>query len=156
MKTELIWIGKTTSKHVEALITDYVQRINHYVPFHICPIPELRHTKNLSVSQQKQEEGLLIMKQIVPSDYVVLLDEHGQEMRSLDFAQWLQKRLSSGRRLVFVIGGPYGFAPSVYHRADEKVSLSQMTYSHQLVRVIMAEQLYRACTIIRGEPYHHE
>lgn len=156
MKIEIIWIGKTTDKHVDALISEYVGRIAHYMPLQICSIPELRHTKSLSMEQQKTEEGKLILRQIQPQDFVVLLDERGQEMRSVLFSQWLQKRLLNGRRVVLVIGGPYGFSTAVYERADEKISLSQMTYSHQLVRVVLTEQLYRACTIIRGEPYHHE
>lgn len=126
------------------------------MPFDITVIPELKNTKNLSNEQQKEREGELILEQIKPMDTVVLLDEHGEEYRSIEFANWLQKKQLTARRLVFVIGGPYGFSPSVYSRANEKISLSRMTFSHQMVRLIFTEQLYRACTIIKGEPYHHE
>ena len=110
----------------------------------------------MSIPQQKEREGELLLNKIQEGDYVVLLDEHGQELRSVEFARWLEKRQQSGRRLVFVIGGAYGFSAAVYQRANEKLSLSKMTFSHQLVRLIFAEQIYRACTIIKGEPYHHE
>jgi 23S rRNA (pseudouridine1915-N3)-methyltransferase len=157
MKTLLILVGKTTDKHFQAGITDYVERIGHYMPFELVTIPELKNTKSLSEEQQKTAEGELILKQIQPSDTVVLLDEHGKEFRSLELADWLGRRLNaSGRDLVFVVGGAYGFSDAVYARADGKLSLSKMTFSHQLVRTIFAEQLYRAFTILRGEPYHHE
>ena len=156
MKTILILVGKTTDKHFQAGITDYAERIGHYMPFEIVTIPELRNTKSLSEEQQKTAEGELILKQIQPSDTVVLLDEHGREMRSVDYARWLSQKQQTARRLVFVIGGPYGFSEAVYSRANEKISLSKMTFSHQMVRLIFTEQLYRACTIIKGEPYHHE
>ena len=156
MKTLLILVGKTTDKHFQAGISDYAERISHYMPFDIVTIPELRNTKSLSEDQQKTAEGELILKQIQVSDTVVLLDEHGKEQRSIDFARWLSQKQQTARRLVFVIGGPYGFSPEVYARANEKLSLSQMTFSHQMVRLIFTEQLYRACTIIKGEPYHHE
>lgn len=126
------------------------------MPFDIITIPELKNTKNITEEQQKQAEGELIMKQLIPSDTVVLLDEHGHEHRSVEFAAWLERKRNTARRLVFVIGGPYGFSESLYKRADEKISLSRMTFSHQMVRLIFTEQLYRACTIIKGEPYHHE
>ena len=156
VKTILILVGKTNDKHFQAGISDYAERISHYMPFEIVTIPELRNTKNISEEQQKTAEGDLIMRQLQPTDTVVLLDEHGKEMRSIDYARWLQQRSMNARRLVFVIGGPYGFSPAVYARADEKLSLSMMTFSHQMVRLIFTEQLYRACTIIKGEPYHHE
>ena len=156
MKTLLILVGKTTDKHFQAGISDYAERISHYMPFDIVTIPELRNTKSLSEDQQKTAEGELILKQIQVSDTVVLLDEHGKEQRSVDFARWLSQKQQTARRLVLVIGGPYGFSPEVYARANEKLSLSQMTFSHQMVRLIFTEQLYRACTIIKGEPYHHE
>lgn len=156
MKTELIFIGKTPNKHFVAGIEDYAKRITHYMPFEIKVIPELKNTKNLSENQQKEKEGELLLKQLQSSDYVVLLDEHGKELRSVELASWLQAKQNTARKLVFVIGGPYGFAPEVYQRADEKLSLSRLTFSHQMVRLIMTEQLYRACTIIKGEPYHHE
>ncbi len=156
MKTELILVGKTVNKHFNAGINDYVERIGHYMPFSITTIPELKNTKNLSESQQKEREGELILKQIQPTDTVVLLDEHGKESGSIEFADWIQKKQNTARRLIFVIGGPYGFSNDVYERANEKISLSKMTFSHQMVRLIFTEQIYRACTIIKGEPYHHE
>ena len=156
MKTILIQVGKTVNKHFVAGISDYVERINHYMPFEVVTIPELRNTKNLSEEQQKQAEGELILKLLQPSDTVVLLDEHGREFRSIEFARWLEQKQQTARRLVFVIGGPYGFSPAVYQRANDQLSLSRMTFSHQMVRTIFAEQLYRAFTILKGEPYHHE
>ena len=126
------------------------------MPFSITTIPELKNTKNLSEEQQKQKEGELIMKEIQPTDTVVLLDEHGLELTSVQYADWLTRKQNTARRLVFVIGGPYGFSQEVYTRANDKISLSRMTFSHQMVRLIFTEQLYRACTIIKGEPYHHE
>ena len=156
MKTVLILVGKTVNKHFVAGIDDYAERITHYMPFEIVTIPELRNTKNFSEDQQKTAEGDLILRQIQPSDTVVLLDEHGKEFRSVDYARWLSQKQQTARRLVFVIGGPYGFSEAVYARANEKLSLSKMTFSHQMVRLIFTEQLYRACTIIKGEPYHHE
>ncbi len=156
MKTELILVGKTVNKHIDACISDYADRIGHYMPFGITVIPELKNTKALSEQQQKVSEGELILKNIQSSDVVVLLDEHGKEFRSIEMAAWLEKKQQTARRLVFVIGGPYGFSDDVYKRANEKLSLSKMTFSHQMVRMIFTEQLYRACTIIKGEPYHHE
>ena len=156
MRTTLLLTGKTTDKHIVALMDDYIGRIGHYMPFTVTVIPELKNTKNLTEAQQKEREGELILKQIQPSDYVVLLDEHGKEMRSVDFARWLSQKQQVCRQLFLVIGGPYGFSPAVYARAQEKISLSLMTFSHQMVRLILAEQVYRACTIIKGEPYHHE
>ena len=155
MKTTLILVGKTTNKHITACINDYVERIGHYMPFELITIPELKNTKNLSEEQQKEREGELILKQVQSQDILVLLDEHGQEFRSIEFASWIQKKQQAVRRLVFVIGGPYGFSSAVYQRGNEKISLSKMTFSHQMVRMIFVEQLYRACTIIKGEPYHH-
>jgi len=155
MKTVLILVGKTVNKHFQAGISDYAERIVHYMPFDIVTIPELRQTKNLSEEQQKTAEGELILKQIQSSDTVVLLDEHGKELRSVEFARWLEQKQQTARRLIFVIGGPYGFSPEVYARAIEQISLSRMTFSHQMVRLVFTEQLYRACTIIKGEPYHH-
>lgn len=156
MKTILILVGKTVNKHFAAGINDYTERIGHYMPFDIITIPELKNTKNLTEQQQKQMEGDLIAKQLQPSDTVVLLDEHGSEFRSVEFARWLEQKRNTSRRLVFVIGGPYGFSNRIYDRANEKISLSKMTFSHQMVRLIFTEQIYRACTIINGEPYHHE
>jgi 23S rRNA (pseudouridine1915-N3)-methyltransferase len=139
MKTELILVGKTTNKHFVACINDYVERIGHYMPFSITTIPELKNAKSLSEDQQKEREGELIMKQLQASDTVVLLDEHGTQMRSIEFASWLQKMQNSARRLVFVIGGPYGFSPALYQRANQKISLSPMTFSHQMVRLVFTE-----------------
>ncbi|MBQ2129496.1 MAG: 23S rRNA (pseudouridine(1915)-N(3))-methyltransferase RlmH [Prevotella sp.] len=156
MKTVLILVGKTTDRNLSTAIDNYVQRIGHYMPFSIVIIPELKNTKSLSTQQQKEAEGELILRQLQTTDHVVLLDEHGQEPRSIELARWLQQRQQSVRRLVFVIGGPYGFSSSVYQRAQEQLSLSRLTFSHQLVRLVFTEQLYRACTIIKGEPYHHE
>ncbi len=156
MKTELILVGKTTDKHFEAGINDYATRISHYMPFGITTIPELKNTKNLSEEQQKTAEGELILKQIQPQDTLVLLDEHGKEQTSMELARWLEQKRGHARRLVFVIGGPYGFSQAVYGRANEKLSLSKLTFSHQMVRLVFTEQIYRACTIIKGEPYHHE
>ena len=156
MKTELILVGKTVNKHFVAGINDYAERIGHYMPFELFTIPELKNTKSLSEEQQKQAEGELILKQIQPSDTVVLLDEHGKEFRSIEFAKWLEQKRNTARRLIFVVGGPYGFSPAVYSRANEQISLSKMTFSHQMIRLVFTEQIYRACTIIKGEPYHHE
>ena len=156
MKTLLILVGKTTDKHFQAGIDDYVERIGYYMPFDLVIIPELRNTKSLSEEQQKSMEGELILKQIQPSDTVVLLDEHGREQRSIEFARWLEQKRNTARRLIFIIGGPYGFSPAVYARANEQLSLSRMTFSHQMIRLVFTEQVYRACTIIKGEPYHHE
>lgn len=157
MKISLTVIGRTTDRHFIAGIDEYVQRIGHYVPFSIDVIPELKGTKNLSEKEQKEREGELILKSFQAGDYIVLLDEHGRERRSIEFAQWMQKRMAAGpKRLVFVVGGPYGFSPAVYAAAQEKVSLSQMTLSHQMIRLLFTEQIYRAMTILNGEPYHHE
>ena len=156
MKTELLLVGKTVNKHFIAGINDYVERTNHYMPFNITVIPELKNTKALTEEQQKEREGDLILQKLQSSDTVVLLDEHGKELRSIEFADWLQRKQNTTRRLVFIIGGPYGFSNAVYERANERLSLSKMTFSHQMVRLIFCEQIYRACTIIRGEPYHHE
>ena len=156
MKTILLLVGKTIDKHLAAGINDYAARIAHYMPFEIITIPELKNTKSLSEEQQKTMEGELILKQLQPSDTVVIMDEHGKEYRSIEYARWLEQKRNTARRLVIIIGGPYGFSPKVYERADEKISLSKMTFSHQMVRLIMTEQIYRACTIIKGEPYHHE
>lgn len=157
MKIVLLVVGKTVGKELTTLISDYAGRVTHYIPFEMVTIPELKNTKSLSVEQQKQSEGELIIKQIQSSDYVVLLDERGKEMRSVDFAEWIEKRQQTvGKRLVFIIGGPYGFSKDVYDRKQEMLSVSKMTFSHQMIRLIFTEQLYRAMTIIKNEPYHHE
>ena len=157
MKVALVLVGKTVNKHFVELIDEYAGRVKHYIGFDIITIPELKNTKSLSADQQKQQEGELILKQMQAGDHVVLLDEHGKEFRSVEFSKWVEQKMQTvNKRLVCVIGGPYGFSPDVYGRANEKISLSKMTFSHQMVRLIFVEQLYRAMTIIRGEPYHHE
>ena len=157
MNIELIVVGKTDSKEVAALVDMYLKRINFYNRFNITYIPDIRNAKNLSEAQQKSSEGEAILRLIDDSDRVVLLDEKGSEFRSVEYAEWLQKRMNSGiRRLVFVIGGPYGFSPEVYSRSNEKISLSKMTFSHQIIRAIFTEQLYRAFSILHNSPYHHE
>lgn len=156
MKTKLLVVGKTNDKNITKGIDDYVGRVKHYMPFDIEVIPELKNTKNLTQSNQKEMEAEQILKRLQPSDTVVLLDEHGKEYRSIEFARWIEKLQQTARSLVFIIGGPYGFADSVYERSDAKLSLSKMTFSHQMIRLLFVEQIYRACTIIKGEPYHHE
>ena len=156
MKVTLLVVGKTTDSHIDALIQEYQKRLTHYLPFALQVIPELKNTKALTPEQQKQAEGDLILKVVTANADLILLDEHGKEFRSIEFADYLQKRMSSGRDVVFVVGGPYGFADTVYQRANGKISLSKMTFSHQMVRLFFVEQSYRAMTILRGEPYHHE
>lgn len=156
MKITLLVVGKTTSAQVESLIQEYQKRLTHYIPFALQVIPELKNTKALTPDQQKQAEGELILRVVAQSADLVLLDEHGKEFRSIEFADYVQKKMSSGRDVVFVVGGPYGFSEAVYQRANGKISLSKMTFSHQMVRLFFVEQIYRAMTILRGEPYHHE
>ena len=156
MKITLLVVGKTTDSHIEALIQEYQKRLTHYLPFTLQVIPELKNTKALTSEQQKQAEGELILRTIAPATDLILLDEHGKEYRSIEFADYIQKCMSSGRDVVFVVGGPYGFSEAVYQRANGKISLSKMTFSHQMVRLFFVEQIYRAMTILRGEPYHHE
>lgn len=157
MNIELVVVGKTDMKEVEALVTMYTKRLNHYVKFAITTLADVRNTRKLSEAEQKRLEGEQILKLISDADHLMLLDEHGAELRSIEFADMLQRRMSAGtKRLVFVIGGPYGFSDAVYQRANSKLSLSKMTFSHQIVRAIFTEQLYRAFTIHKNEPYHHE
>ena len=157
MNIELIVVGKTDMKEVEALVAMYAKRLNHYVRFAITTLADVRNTRKLSEAEQKRLEGEAILRLINDSDHVALLDEHGAELRSIEFADLIQRRMSSGvKRLVFVIGGPYGFSDAVYSRSNSKLSLSKMTFSHQIVRAIFTEQLYRAFTILKNEPYHHE
>lgn len=156
MKIKLIMIGKTTGDLYIDAIEDYTNRIKHYNNFSIHVIPGLKNTKKLSQEQQKQAEGELILKELTAQDTVILLDERGKEYRSMEFAKWLENKQLTAQNIVFVIGGPYGFSDNIYKRANEKISLSKMTLSHQMVRLIFVEQLYRACTIIKGESYHHE
>jgi 23S rRNA (pseudouridine1915-N3)-methyltransferase len=157
MKICLLVIGKTDETYLQKGIEIYLKRIPHYIAFEMKTIPDLKNSKNLSEEQQKEKEGELILQQLSPSDEVLLLDETGLENSSVDFARFLERKMISGnKRLVFVIGGPYGFSESVYSRAISKVCLSRMTFSHQMVRLIFLEQLYRAMTILKGEPYHHQ
>lgn len=156
MKVELIFVGKTFDKRFDSAIDDYIQRIKHYLPIEVTVIPAVKNTKNITEEQQKQMEGKFILRAVNPGDTLVLCDEHGKEMRSIEFADWLEKSQTNLRKLLLVIGGPYGFSKEVYDRADSLISFSRMTFSHQMIRLILAEQIYRACTIIKGEPYHHE
>lgn len=157
MKTTLIVVGRTVEKHYIAAINDYIERTKHFISFDMEVIPELKNTKSLTEEQQKEKEGELICKSLQPGDVVVLLDEHGKEMRSVEFARWMERKLTNvNKRLVFVIGGPYGFSQKVYDTAHEKISMSKMTFSHQMIRLIFVEQIYRAMTILKGGPYHHE
>lgn len=155
MKITLLVVGKTTDRSLDGLIADYMSRLTHYVPFSIEVIPELKNAKALTQEQQKDAEGKLILKAL-GNAHTILLDEHGKEYRSIEFADFLQKRMTAGQDVTFVVGGPYGFSPEVYARANGKISLSQMTFSHQMIRLIFVEQIYRGMTILRGEPYHHE
>lgn len=156
MKITLLAIGKTDNKNLQNLIQDYSKRLSHYVSFQFEIIPDIKNAKNLSEAQQKKTEGEEIIKRVQNSDFMVLLDEKGKSFSSVAFSEYLQKRMNSGlKNLVFVIGGPYGFSEEVYLRAQGKISLSSMTFSHQMVRLFVVEQLYRAFTILRNEPYHH-
>ena len=157
MNIELVVVGKTDSKEVEALVEMYAKRVNRYCRFSITTLADVRNTRNMAPSRQKQLEGEAILKMVGDGDCLTLMDERGSQYTSIEFSQWLQKRMLSGvKRLVLVIGGPYGFSDEVYARADQKISLSKMTFSHQIVRAVFAEQLYRAFTILHNEPYHHE
>ncbi|MBO5750180.1 MAG: 23S rRNA (pseudouridine(1915)-N(3))-methyltransferase RlmH [Bacteroidaceae bacterium] len=157
MKATLILVGKTVDKRFAELISEYTNRLKHYISFEINTIPELKNTKSLTSEQQKNSEAELIIKNLQPSDYVVLLDEHGKEMRSVEMADWMKRKMNTiNKRIVFIIGGPYGFSQKIYDIAHEKLSMSKMTFSHQMIRLIFVEQLYRSMTILNGEPYHHE
>lgn len=157
MKGVLIVVGKTTDKRFETIIQEYIERIRHYIPFTIEVIPELKNTKGLSQDGQKKREGEQILKNLQAGDYIVLLDEHGSERTSMDFASWMQKKMAAGpKRLVFIVGGPYGFSDAIHQKGNEEISLSRMTLSHQMIRMFFVEQIYRAMTILNGEPYHHE
>jgi len=156
MKTTLLVVGKTTDERLTSLISEYQQRLSHYMPFEFVVVPDIKNAKSLSQEQLKTAEGEALLARISPATEVILLDEHGREFRSTEFADFLQKKMGSGRDLTFVIGGAYGFSPTVYQRANGKLSLSQMTFSHQMIRIMAIEQIYRAMTILRGEPYHHE
>lgn len=157
MNIILLTVGKTDVNWVKEGLELYASRLRHYVPFTITEIPELKKVANFTKQQIKDKEGELILKNVGPQDILILLDEHGRECRSLEFAEFLEKQLSTGaKNLIFTVGGAYGFSEAVYQRANQKLSLSKMTFSHQMVRTIFAEQLYRAFTILKGEPYHHE
>lgn len=156
MRIKLLVVGKTTDSRVASLIDDYQNRLKHYIPFSIEVLPELRNAKSLSEEQQKTVEGEMILKTVSAAEEMILLDEHGKEFRSVEFSEYLQKKMSAGRDIVFVVGGPYGFSKAIYARANGKISLSKMTFSHQMVRLFFVEQIYRAMTILRHEPYHHE
>jgi 23S rRNA (pseudouridine1915-N3)-methyltransferase len=157
MKIILLTVGKTINNNLITLQEDYQSRLKFYVPFETVTVPELKNTKNLSVNEQLEKEADLILKQIDPTDDVILLDDKGKQFTSVGFSEFLSKKmLSSVKLTVFVVGGPYGFSERVYNRANGKVSLSAMTFSHQMIRLIFVEQVYRAMTILKGEPYHHE
>lgn len=157
MKILLLVIGKTDAAYIRAGIEEYEKRLSRYVPYEMKVLPDVKHSKNMSEALQKEKEGEMILGEFLGTDFVVLLDEKGKQYSSVVFSEFLaQKMLNGTKRLVFVVGGPYGFAEAVYQRANDKISLSKMTFSHQMVRMIFAEQLYRAMTIMRGEPYHHE
>lgn len=156
MKLTLLVVGKTTDARLSSLIEDYQQRLKHYLPFELVVIPDIKNAKSLSQDQLKAAEGQAILSALTSSMDVILLDEHGREFRSIEYADWLHKKMMSGRDLTLIIGGAYGFSPAVYERANGKISFSQMTFSHQMIRLMAIEQIYRAMTILRGEPYHHE
>ena len=156
MKIAIINIGKTASKSVSELENDYFGRLKHYCNFENISIPAIKNAKNFSTEELKKEEGKLILKSISNDDFIVLLDEKGKNFTSLEFAQWVEKQQYIAKRLIFIIGGAFGFSKEIYDRANFLLSLSKMTFSHQIVRAIFAEQLYRAMTIIKGEKYHHE
>ena len=157
MKITLLTVGKTDRDWVKQGLELYISRLKHYIPFTLVEIPELKNVSALSTEQIKTKEGELILKHIRPGDDLILMDERGKMHTSIEFAKVLQDKISYiGKDIIFVIGGAYGFSQAVYDRADSKISLSKMTFSHQMVRAIFAEQLYRAFTIMRGEPYHHE
>ena len=157
MKISLLVIGKTAEKSMAALIDNYVRRINCYSPFEIIHLTDAKNTKNMSEEQQKICEGVSLLKKLESSDYVVLLDEHGKEFTSMEFSRYIEKKTHNvPKRLAFVVGGPYGFSEDVKQRANEKISLSKMTFSHEMVRLFFVEQIYRAMTILNNEPYHHE
>ena len=156
MTIKLITIGKTDNKELTALIDDYIKRLGHYIKFSLDIIPDIKNVKNLSEAEQKQKEGDLILKKIKSTDCLILLDEHGKQFDSVAFSGYLQKHMNSGvKQVVFVIGGPYGFSDAIYKKAKGKISLSKMTFSHQMIRLFFIEQLYRGFTILRNEPYHH-
>ena len=156
MTIKLLAIGKTDHKALQELISEYQNRLNHYIKLELEIIPDIKNVKNLSETQQKEKEGELILKKLNTTDVLILLDENGKQYSSVDFSGFLQKKMNSGiKQLVFVIGGPYGFSNTIYQKAQSKISLSKMTFSHQMVRLFVVEQLYRGFTILKNEPYHH-
>jgi 23S rRNA (pseudouridine1915-N3)-methyltransferase len=157
MKIKVLVIGKTDDKNLQLLIDKYKKRLGHYIRFEIEVIPDLKNVKNLSEKEQKEKEGVLLLKKVGASDQLWLLDEKGQEFRSLEFSKFLQTKMNAGiKQLILVIGGPYGFSDEIYRKATGKLSLSKMTFSHQMIRLFLVEQIYRAFTILKNEPYHHE
>lgn len=157
MEIELMTVGKTTSKIIIAGIEEYTKRLRHYIPYSINMLSDVRNAGKLKADQQKEAEGEMILSKLSASDFVVLLDERGKEYTSMEFSAFIERQMVAGRkRVVFVVGGPYGFSQAVYDRADSKLSLSKMTFNHEMVRLFFTEQIYRAMTILRNEPYHHE
>lgn len=156
MKFTLLLVGKTTESFLNQGIQKYIERLNHYIPFETVVVQELKNTKSMNREQQKKQEGELILRALDDNDFVVLLDENGEIFTSELFAEWIRKKMNSSfKRMVFVVGGPYGFSEAVYQRGNFQLSFSKMTFSHQMIRLFFVEQLYRAMTIIKGEPYHH-
>ncbi|MDE5874562.1 MAG: 23S rRNA (pseudouridine(1915)-N(3))-methyltransferase RlmH [Muribaculaceae bacterium] len=157
MELVLLTVGKTTQSYVQAGIDEYTKRLKRYVTFRIESLPDIKGTKSLTEELQKEKEGQAILAYLTPSDYCVLLDEKGKEYTSVEFAEKISKLMGSGKkRIIFIVGGPYGFSKDIYLRADEKLSLSKMTFTHEMIRLFFTEQIYRSMTILRGEPYHHQ
>lgn len=157
MEIVLLTVGKTTQSYVQSGIDDFTKRLKRYTPYKIEYLPDIKGAKSLSSDMQKEKEGEMILGYVSESDYCILLDEHGVEYTSMQFSRYIQKVMVSGRkRVVFIVGGPYGFSKNVFSRADAKLSLSKMTFTHEMIRLFFTEQVYRAMTILRGEPYHHE
>lgn len=157
MNIKLLCVGKTDNKQLQAFVDEYSKRLNFYIKYSIETLPDIKNVKNLSEQEQKTKEGALILSKLGSYDHLVLFDENGKSFSSVGFSKFLQKKMNSGiKTLVFVIGGPYGFSQEVYNKAIGKVSLSQMTFSHQMVRLFITEQIYRGFTILKGEPYHHQ
>ncbi|MDE6306190.1 MAG: 23S rRNA (pseudouridine(1915)-N(3))-methyltransferase RlmH [Muribaculaceae bacterium] len=157
MKIQLVAVGKTSSGYIREGIDMYLNRLKHYLPVDVKIISDIKGNKSMTEERQKELEGEAILSTLMPGDYVVLLDERGDELTSRQFSTYMDKRMSTvARRMVFIVGGPYGFSQKVYDRADSKLSLSRMTFNHEMVRLFFVEQLYRAMTILRGEPYHHD
>ena len=157
MKIKLLAIGKTDNSNLQQLIEVYQKRLQHYIKFELEVLPDIKNVKNLSIQEQKEKEGILLLKKLQNTDQLVLLDDKGKHFTSIEFSQYLQKKMNSGiKQLVLAIGGPYGFSEAVYQKATGKISLSKMTFSHQMIRLFIVEQLYRGFTILKNEPYHHE